>query len=79
MATFRVKIADEFRLGKINPRTIKQLPPEWQRRVLETDWQDFVDNAYELLVASGQRFLFKESLRPYLDGRPATGGPEVTG
>jgi DNA repair photolyase len=68
----------EFRLGKLNPRTIHQLPPEWQQRVRAVDWQAFVDEAYDLLVATGKRFLFKESLRPYLRGRAAT-GPEASG
>jgi DNA repair photolyase len=70
--------ADEFRLGKINPRTIHQLPIEWQARVRAIDWPAFVAEAHDLLVATGKRFIFKESLHEYLDGRPATGGPEVT-
>lgn len=59
---------DEFRVGKIN-----------HNRELEAtvDWQAFVDEAYPLLVSTGKRFMFKESLWPYLRGRSATGGLDV--
>jgi hypothetical protein len=71
-------VVDEFRVGKINSRTIHQIPVGWQDLVRSVNWQAFVDEAYSLLSRSGRRFMFKESLHPYLHGRPATGGPEVT-
>jgi DNA repair photolyase len=54
----------EFRVGKVN-----------HDKALEAavDWQEFVDDAYELLLQTGRRFMFKDSLKPYLRGRPATG------
>ena len=69
---------DEIRVGKINPRTIGQLPPEWQERVRAVDWQAFTDEAYDLLLRAGKPFMFKESLHPYLNGKPAKVGYEVT-
>ena len=61
------KATDEFRVGKINH--CKEL----EQRV---DWQKFTDEAYELLLQTGRAFMFKDSLHPYLQGRPAKVGYE---
>jgi hypothetical protein len=55
--------ADEFRVGKIN-----------HNKALEeaVDWQAFTDEAYDLLLQSGKKFVFKQSLHKYLRGRPAS-------
>lgn len=56
-------VADEFRVGKIN-----------HNKALEeaVDWQAFTDEAYDLLLQSGKKFVFKQSLHKYLRGRPAS-------
>ena len=56
----------ELRIGKINNRTIHQLPPHWQERVRQIDWDAFVREAYGRLEQNHQRFMFKDSLQPYL-------------
>lgn len=55
--------ADEFRVGKIN-----------HNKALEdaVDWQAFTDEAYDLLLQSGKKFVFKQSLHKHLNGRPAS-------
>lgn len=58
--------ADEFRVGKINHDA---------KLSAAVDWQAFVDELYPLLLETGKRFIIKQSLHPYLQGRPATGGP----
>lgn len=58
--------ADEFRVGKINHDA---------KLAAAVDWQAFVDDLYPLLLDTGRKFIIKESLHPYLQGRPATGGP----
>jgi len=58
--------ANEFRVGKINHDAAL---------AAAVDWQAFVDELYPLLLETGKRFIIKESLHPYLQGRPATGGP----
>lgn len=54
--------ADEFRVGKINHQ--KELEAA-------VDWQKFTDECYDLLLQTGKNFMVKESLHPYLRGRPA--------
>lgn len=58
---------DEFRIGKLNHA--KDLEAK-------VDWQEFTTDCYDLLLETGKRFMFKSSLHPYLQGRPATGGPQ---
>ena len=56
----------EFRIGKINH--CKELEEA-------VDWQAFVDEAYDMLTVEGKTFMLKESLWPYLNGRPANAHP----
>jgi DNA repair photolyase len=56
---------DEFRVGKINHDSLLE------RAV---HWQSFTDEAYDLLLKSGKKFMFKESLKPYLGDKPAKVG-----
>jgi DNA repair photolyase len=58
---------DEFRVGKINHDAAL---------AAGVDWQAFTDECYALLLYLKRPFLFKESLHPYLQGRPVTGGPQ---
>ena len=60
-------MVDEWRIGKLNYHSHAQT----------VDWAEWTPRIYEALLASGRRFLVKESLRPYLpEGTTFEGGCE---
>ena len=58
-------VVDEWRVGKLN----------YHPHAQTVDWAEWTPRIYEALLASGRRYLVKESLRPYLpEGTTFVGG-----